>query len=590
MKQDKYRVISTVKISLKEQFHVVKCPSPNNPERTGILQSYANKSAAKILEQVRPQVDELLQLEHPHIQSLVDVFATDDSLHIVQELDEWDYATNKLPYTPVRVKILLEEISTALNYIHSRGIAHGNISHETIVVNERHQNILTDFHTVVELIAAVGGDTYSQLRAQLAEIPVANLPTGREWDYYSLGVTAMALLTNREYRHLYDLERRRWRWETYVDCSEELIAKINRLMGQEDRSVIDFDSVEDVTTLAIGRSFKSPPPATNNFAKFIRPDLYRMIIGSFLFGILGFLGYLAWDRFQNKLADSNPIAALQPFPQSRTLTVGYVELPRNRDRTPTNQPSRDYAQLKSYLETELQQHYGSDVKVRIESAITSQEIKNSIAQKRWDIVFTFLPTNSLIAEDNKYEFVARMGANDDPYRDVCFFVNRNSGINSARDFNEEQTLALPSENTPIFTVPLYDLYGKRMRVNIGNSLANIQKKVIAGDADVGVGFCKNVEQNRRLRTLSPNRVIPVGGVFLSPKITASVDRDYLKRTLGGAPDDVQLKANYTQSSGIDYSQFRRIEERANQMLSCIDFSRNPVDFYCVNPTSNSNAQ
>lgn len=585
MKQDRYQIISTVKISLKEQFHLVKCPSLTNPDRTGILQSYANKSAATILDSVRPQVDKLLALQHPQLQSIIDVFATADSLHIVQELDDWDYTTNKLPYTPVRVKILLAEISAALNYLHSHGIVHGNISHETIVVNERHQNILTEFLTIVKLIAEVGGDTHSRLRSQLEAIGVIDLPSGREWDYYSLGVTAIALLTNRDYQHLYDRETHKWQWESYVDCSEELIEKIDRLLGQErPTSEPMLSSVEDSNPLAIGQTVNQKSAISSNIKSIIHSDLYRMIIGSFLFGILGFLGYLAWDRFQNKFNDLSLTAQLQSFPQSRTLTVGYIELPRARDNA---QPQpRNYTQFRSYLETKLRQQYGNEINVKLESAVTSQEIQKSIEQQRWDIMFSFLPTNSIVAEDNKYEFVARMGANDDPYRDVCFFVNKNSRIDSIEDFTLEQTIALPSENTPIFIVPLYDLYGKKMRVNIGNTLQGIQQKVLSGEANVGVGFCKTIAENKRLRTLSPNRIIPVGGVFLSPKITASVDRDYLKQALGNAPGDIQMKANYTQSAGIDYTQFRRITDRANQMLSCIDLSRNPVEFYC--PKSNQN--
>jgi hypothetical protein len=155
-----------------------------------------------------------------------------------------------------------------------------------------------------------------------------------------------------------------------------------------------------------------------------------------------------------------------------------------------------------------------------------------------------------------------------------------SPIDSSKDFTSEQTIALPSEDSPIFTMPFYDLYGKRMRASIGNTLVKIQEKVKSGEADIGVDFCKIVARTRGVRALSPNRVIPVGGVFLSPTIENAVDRNYIKEALAKAPDDIQINANYTRSPGINYAQFRRIHDRVDRLLECVDFTRNPVDFYC----------
>jgi serine/threonine-protein kinase len=166
------------------------------------------------------------------------------------------------------------------------------------------------------------------------------------------------------------------------------------------------------------------------------------------------------------------------------------------------------------------------------------------------------------------------------------YVKNGSDIRSSKDFTPEKTIALPSEDSPIFTLPFYDLYGKRMRVNIGNTLAKIKEKVQSGEADIGVNFCKNVAQTKGVRALSPNRVIPVGGLFLSPTIESTVDRDYIKEAIARSPDDIQINANYTRSSGINYSQFRRINDRVNQLLECVDFTRNPVDFYCNKPPKN----
>jgi serine/threonine protein kinase len=585
MHQTEYPIINTIKISLKEQFHWVKCPSPSDPSRACLLQSYATKSAAKVLEPLQWKIDKLLSIYHPHLQSIVDVFATENSLHIVQELEQWDSAIDRIPYPPIQARLLLQEITPALIYLHDRGINHGNISPYTIVVNEQNKYILTNFLTITDLITEVGGDTYPRLRSQLEKIPVLNLPTGQEWDLYSLGVTTIALLTNLDYQHLYDPISQKWQWHNYVDCSEELTKAIDRLLGQEQPQIqFATDSLAKIDLAGTKPHHpQSKDRQVTNLAKIDRSQpnshLYRMSIGLLILSGLGLLGYLIWGRS----VVPDPVSSkLQSFPQHKTLTVGFINRTPSRNR-PQSQP-RDYPKFQSYLETELRKKYGNDVKIELESALTTKEARTKIEQKKWDLAFASSATNALVAEDNKYEFVARMSANEDPYRDVCFFVKNDSKITSNKDFTPDRTIALPNEDSPIFIMPFYDLYGKRMRVNLGNPLGKIQEKVKSGEADVGVDFCKIVALKSEFRSLSPNRIVPVGGVFLSPKIAGTVDREYLKAAIAKAPDDIQLKANYTRSSGINYAQFRRINDRANQLLDCVDLTRNPVDFYCNKST------
>jgi serine/threonine protein kinase len=579
MKQHKYQKIDSIKVSLTEQFYWVKCPTVVDPNRTGVLQSYLVDRAPKIIETLQPKIDKLLSLNHPHLQPVIDIFATDDSIHIIQAMGEWESAIDKVPFSPVRAKILLQEVLSALNYLHDLDLVHGNISHETIVIDDLNRNILTNFLVIADLINEAGGETYTTLKEQLEQIPVANLPTGREWDLYSLGVTTIALLTDRNYEHLYDLSTQKWKWESYVDCSEELTDAIDRLLGQEKQPLhLAIEPIKQQSALQIISKAQDSVLSRISISQ-LNTDLYRPIIGSLLCGILGLLAYLSWDKFQNK---SNEAAQLGSFPQKGTLTVGYINRPSSRN---PNQ-RRDYPKFQAYLEAELRKKYGNNIKVELDSAITAREVQTKLGQKKWDLAFTFLANNSIIAEDNNYEFIARMAAGEDPYRDVCMYVKNRSRIRSSKDFRSKQTIALPSEDSPIFTLPFYDLYGKRIRANIGNTLSKIQEKVKSGEADIGVDFCKVVAQTRGVRALSPNRVIPVGGVFLSPTIESTVDRDYIKEAIGRAPDDIQINANYTRSAGINYSQFRRINDRANELLECVDFTRNPVDFYCSKPPEN----
>jgi serine/threonine protein kinase len=572
MSQSKYQPISTIKISAKEKFYWVKYSTPSDPDCAGILQSYSSPLSAEILRRAQWEIDRLLPLNHPNLQAVIDIFATDNSLNIVQQLGEWECVENRAPFTPAQAEILLQEIIPVLIYLHDRGITHGNISPETIAIDEHNRFILTNFLPIVDLITEVGGDTFPRLRSQLEQISVLNMPTGQAWDLYSLGVTVIALLTNQHYQDLYDYSTNKWNWNTYINCSKELTIAIDRLLDRSQKSLKPSIPIE--SSIVVQNNRKNSNFSIVNLAN------NRVTIGLLLFGIFGLLSYLIWQFIPKFIGSRDRV-----FSANKTLIVGYINRTPSRDRSQSQQ--RDYPKFKSYLETELRKKYGNDVKVELRSVVRSKDALSNIKEKKWDLIFALSATNSLVAEDNKYEFIARMSANEDPYRDVCFFVKQDSKINSTKDFTIDRTIALPNDDSPIFIMPLYDLYGKKMRVSLGNTLSIIEEKVKSGQADVGVGFCKTISQKQEFRTLSPNRIIPVGGVFLSPNIKNTAERDYIKEVIYQAPDEIQRKANYTRSTGINYDRFRRVNERVNRLLDCVDFTRNPVDFYCTKPSQSS---
>jgi ABC-type phosphate/phosphonate transport system substrate-binding protein len=283
--------------------------------------------------------------------------------------------------------------------------------------------------------------------------------------------------------------------------------------------------------------------------------------------------------YTNVTPSPNPTYSNSPanslFDNDRPLIVGYVNSFQSQRR------SINYSPLRDYLELELRKKYGNNVKVELNSAANNQEARSKIAQKKWDIAFTLVATNSVVAEDNKYEVIGQIFPQESVYRNVCFFVRSDSKIEKIKDFTPDKTIALPSDDMPLFVMPFYDLYGKKIKVSYGNRLDKIREKVRTGASDIGVDFCETAEKNSEFKVLSPSRVIPMGGVFLSRQVEKADERDYLKKILSEAPQEIQEKANYTTRQIANYSQFRRINDRANELLECVDFTRNPVNFYCT---------
>lgn len=255
--------------------------------------------------------------------------------------------------------------------------------------------------------------------------------------------------------------------------------------------------------------------------------------------------------------------------EADSITVGIVSY------------SDNYAELVNHLRDRL----GDNVKVVLEGNDQTpyQEAKDKIARKEWDIAFALSPMISVAAKDNGYTWAARMFPNYPPFYQSALFVRADSSIYSLKDLTPEMTIALGDFNSASsFYMPSYDLYGKSMKVDLGNRGSKIIELVKNGDVEVGAAaYGKRVSEDSNLRIIHLSRNIPSSGVFLSPKLSER-DRQTIAQILAEVPEEIKEKANYgkTEEAEIDYSNFREIVNRVEEVLGCSDWYAPVVDFYC----------
>ena len=240
LEQTKYNPISTLQSSLIEKSAIVECS--NQPKQMAILHSYAANSAPQLIELARSQIDRLLPLRHPHLQPVIDVFSENDSLHIVRGLVEGKPVSTLIPLSADDCEKLLKELLEVIVYLHDRDIIHGNISPETIIMDGKHKFILTNFKTINNLIGAAKGEVAkSDILDRLSTIPITNIPQGKQFDLYSLGLAAIYLSTDRELEQLYDRTNHQWQWKEHSTCSDEkLIGAIDRLISPRSISAAEI--------------------------------------------------------------------------------------------------------------------------------------------------------------------------------------------------------------------------------------------------------------------------------------------------------------------------------------------------------------
>jgi len=274
----------------------------------------------------------------------------------------------------------------------------------------------------------------------------------------------------------------------------------------------------------------------------------------------------------NKSSSSNIETNKEQKLEATTLTIGILS------------PPEYYQELSTYLK----QQFRNKVQIVIDGneSISYEEVKKRIVNKEWDIAFTLSPMISLAAKKSNYHFIARMFPNNPPYYQATLFTKSNSNIKSINDLKSTSIIAMGDFNSASsFYVPVYDLFGKSLRVDIGHRSKEIKQLVKTGKANIGAAAYEAVASDKDFKIIHLSKAIPGASVYLSPKLSES-DRQMITRVLLNAPKNIKEKANYGGGVEYDYSQLIKISQRTEQILKCANFQQNPVNFYCRHNSPN----
>lgn len=283
---------------------------------------------------------------------------------------------------------------------------------------------------------------------------------------------------------------------------------------------------------------------------------------------------------------SKPNVAVSPAPNvdqqlhSSSITVGILASPDN------------YSELANYLRS----RFGNKVQVTVDGSesISYSEVRDRLISKEWDVAFALSPMLSVAAKENGYTFAARMFADKPSYYQGALFVKADSPIQSLNDLKPKTTISLGDYNSASsFYMPTYDLFGKTLKVSMGHRGQEIREMVKTGKAELGAAAYDTVKNDPGLRVIQLSRKIPGSNVYLSPNLPES-DRQAIAKVLLDAPENIKKQANYGAGQEPDYSEFIKISQKAEYVLKCANFQRNPVNFFCSNdnsyqPISNPNS-
>lgn len=184
-------------------------------------QSQGTKSFLKAVQLFEQEAVRLNELgEHPQIPNLLAYFEQDKYLYLVQQMITGRTLFQEIaaqgPYSEEDVRRLLEDLLPVLQFIHSRGVIHRDITPTNIIRRKDDRvPILIDFGVAKQFSEAMLYEPGTRIGTE-GYAPIEQLRSGQAYpssDLYSLGTTCLHLLTGCRPEDLYNPLEGRWVWQ-----------------------------------------------------------------------------------------------------------------------------------------------------------------------------------------------------------------------------------------------------------------------------------------------------------------------------------------------------------------------------------------
>jgi serine/threonine-protein kinase len=234
------------------EFCVLKEFSPQ------VQTTYVVQKAEELFER---EASVLYKLEHPQIPRFRELFRSKlndkEYLFLVQDYVQGETYSALLQtrkqqgflFTEIEARQLLQQILPVLEYIHSLGVIHRDISPDNLILRSTPQEpiglpILIDFGGVKQVAAAVASQYYQPgvgtpsppptLLGKIGYAPPEQMRTGlveAHSDLYALAATVLVLMTGKQPQELIDPHTLSWRWRQEISLSSNLAAVLDKMLS-----------------------------------------------------------------------------------------------------------------------------------------------------------------------------------------------------------------------------------------------------------------------------------------------------------------------------------------------------------------------
>ncbi|NDJ23833.1 protein kinase [Nostoc sp. B(2019)] len=216
--------------------------------------AYVVQKAGELFER---EASVLYKLQHPQIPRFRELLRINlqgkEYLFLVQDYVEGqtynsllnDRIQRGLRFTEAEGRQLLQQILPVLDYIHSLGVIHRDISPDNLILRNIDQlPVLIDFGGVKQVVATVASQYYQPgevapppsptLLGKVGFAPPEQMQTGMvspHSDLYALAVTVLVLLTGKQPQDLIDTYTLSWQWRREINLSSNLGQVLDKMLS-----------------------------------------------------------------------------------------------------------------------------------------------------------------------------------------------------------------------------------------------------------------------------------------------------------------------------------------------------------------------
>ncbi|MEH1868884.1 MAG: serine/threonine-protein kinase [Nostoc sp.] len=238
--------------------------------------AYVVQKAEELFER---EASVLYKLQHPQIPRFRELLRLNlggkEYLFLVQDYVEGETYNSLLNarlqqglrFTEAEVRQLLQQILPVLEYIHSLGVIHRDISPDNLMLRTVDKlPVLIDFGGVKQVVATVASEYYQPgmvasspsptLLGKVGFAPPEQMQTGLvspHSDLYALAASMLVLLTGKQPQELIDTYNLTWQWRREVNVSPILAQVLDKMLSA--RPSDRYQSVRQVIEAL------NPPPA-----------------------------------------------------------------------------------------------------------------------------------------------------------------------------------------------------------------------------------------------------------------------------------------------------------------------------------------
>ncbi|MHC5675291.1 protein kinase domain-containing protein [Nostoc sp.] len=334
--------------------------------------AYVIQKAGELFER---EASVLYKLQHPQIPRFRELLRLNlggkEYLFLVQDYVEGETYNSLLDariqqglrFTEVEIRQLLQQILPVLEYIHSLGVIHRDISPDNLMLRTVDQlPMLIDFGGVKQVVATVASQYYQPgivasspsptLLGKVGFAPPEQMQTGLvspHSDLYAMAATMLVLLTGKQPQELIDTYTLSWQWRREVSLSQTLAQVLDKMLSarpsdryQSARQVlqainpppVNYSPTQYPTSATVAISPSSP---TLREAKATSPPpswwtpTKTFLVALAVFGTVGLIWWGVNSR--RDVAQIKPTPTANPIPTSEQATDPLAQYsPAERER------------------------------------------------------------------------------------------------------------------------------------------------------------------------------------------------------------------------------------------------------------------